>query len=242
MTSGVDVIDVSHHQATVDFDKVARAGVVGVILKCTEGQSVKDKTHQTRRAQAMAAGLEVASYHFLRPGDMAKQMKFYLDTLSPRDGERVVIDHEDEKVPLSDLVDATNVLLNDDRGLQVTIYSGHLIKEQLGNAYNFTLAKTSLWIAQYGPAVSWPKGTWPTWTLWQYSDKGAVPGVSGNCDVNHFNGSAVNCKRWMTPMGELSPGSSPQEPATEGDTMTINIDTTADIRKIIVKINGVIQF
>lgn len=245
MSSMVDVIDISHHQATVDFDKIKADGVVGVILKCTEGKAVVDKTHKVRRQAAMNAGLEVSSYHFLRPGDMGQQMAFYLTTLKPRRGERVIIDHEDDKVPLKDLVNAVEILLADPADLQVTVYSGHLIKQQLGNTKNDTLAKTSLWIAQYtkAPAPSWPTGTWPTWTLWQYSDVGAVQGVSGNCDVNHFNGSQESCQRWMKPATEVPPGTAPEPPlpppATVGETMLIDITTTAMVT-VSVRINGVI--
>lgn len=245
MTSNVDVIDISHHQAAVDFHAVKAAGVVGVILKATEGAGVVDKTYAGRRVAAAAAGLQIASYHFLRPGDMAKQMKFFLKVVDPVDGERVVLDHEDENVPLTDLVTATMILLEDKRGLQVTIYSGHLIKQQLGNRHNDILADTSLWLAQYGTTPTWPKGTWDTWTLWQYSDQGAVPGVGGGCDVNHFNGSADSCKRWMTPAAEVKPGTSPDPgpvlppPATAGDTMLIDITTTATVT-VSVRINGVV--
>lgn len=243
MTDQVDVIDISHHQATVDFNKVEQAGVVGVILKCTEGKSVVDPTFKTRFANARNAGLEVASYHFLRPGDMDQQMAFYLKTLKPRMGDRVIIDHEDDKVPLKDLVRCVEILLADPADLQVTIYSGHLIKQQLGAEHNEVLAKTSLWLAQYGSTPSWPRGTWPTFTLWQYSDKGAVAGVSGNCDVNHFNGSKDNCRRWMTPAVELQPGSAPEAPlpppAVLGDTMLIDITTTATV-SVSVRVNGVV--
>lgn len=239
MTDKVDVIDISHWQETVDFNKIRNSGVVGVILKATEGSGNTDKTFKNRYKAAREAGLQVSSYHFLRPGSMSQQMERYLKTVNPRDGERVCIDHEDRGVPLSDLRKAAQILMDDSRGLQVTIYSGFLIKEQLGNNTDDVLAQTSLWLAHYSNSPSWPKATWPQYSLWQYSDKGSVPGVSGNCDVNHFNGSAENCERWMTPQSELEPGSAPElpAPATEGDTMSITINTTAGI-KVKLVVNG----
>lgn len=235
MTDKVDVVDLSHWQATVDFKQLKSAGVIGVILKATEGSGNTDQTFASRYKAARDAGLEVSSYHFLRPGNIISQVDRYLNVLSPRVGERVCLDHEDSGVSLKDLENAVRHLQGDDRNLQITIYSGNVIKQQLGNKHSEVLADTSLWLAQYGPTPSWPKGTWPTWTLWQYSDKGAVPGVSGDCDVNHFNGSAENCKAWMTPAGQ-APVPIP-DPAQEGDTMSISIETTADI-KVKLVVNG----
>lgn len=242
-TDNADVIDISHHQASVDFAKVKASGVVGVILKATEGSTIRDKTYADRKKAALDAGLPVASYHFMRPGNIDQQMAHFLTTVKPIKGERVILDHEDDKVPLSDLVKMTQILMADPADLQVTIYSGHLIKQQLGNKHDDVLALTSLWLAQYTTGEpSWPTGTWPHWTLWQYSDSGQVPGVGpGSCDRNHFNGSKENCIRWMTPASQLDPGSSPPAAAVEGDTMTIAIDTTANIGKVVLKINGVIQ-
>ena len=82
-------------------------------------------------------------------------------------------------------------------------YSGHLIKEQLGNvaAPDPILSQCFLWIAQYnGPKPLNIPPTFGTWTFWQYTDgvhgiePHAVNGV-GQCDRNMFNGSLVQLKK-----------------------------------------------
>lgn len=195
--SSIDVIDLSHHQADVDFAEIRRAGVLGVILKATEGTSYVDPTFYDRRKQAKACGLNVASYHFFH-GD-PREMQHYVKTVQPSRGERLCIDHEDAKASLTSLVDAVQRLDAVQTSIEISIYSGHLIKDQLGNSRNEVLAKnTSLWLAQYTTGTpTWPKNTWPVWSLWQFSDQGQVPGVSGNCDLNAFNGSVENCLKWI---------------------------------------------
>ncbi|BFO16706.1 hypothetical protein SHKM778_30940 [Streptomyces sp. KM77-8] len=51
-------------------------------------------------------------------------------------------------------------------------------------------AKSPLWVAHWtsasAPAI--PSG-FPTWTVWQYTNNGAVSGVSGGVDRDQFNGS-----------------------------------------------------
>jgi len=195
------VVDLSHYQPTPDWQKLKAAGVVGVILKCTDGAGYVDPTFASRYDAAIAAGLAVSTYHFLRPGNIQTQMNFYLNTLKPRNGERLCLDHEDAGVTLKELEQAVAYLQTDSRDIQVTVYSGHLIKDQLRDGYSDVLAMTSLWIAQYtsANAPSWPIGTWPDWTLWQYTDKATVSGISGPVDGNKFNGSAENCGKWLGP-------------------------------------------
>jgi len=200
------VIDLSHHNSDPDFAKVASAGVVGIFHKATQGTSYVDPKFAARRAAAEKAGLLFASYHFLEAGNVSAQMAHYLDTVQPVYGERVCIDHE----PLSghpdpsidDLRAAVAYLAADPRNLQVAIYSGHLIKDQVpSGAVDESLEATALWVAQYttASAPSWPKATWPVWTLWQYTDSATVPGITGPVDGDRFNGSNDALRRWMGP-------------------------------------------
>jgi GH25 family lysozyme M1 (1,4-beta-N-acetylmuramidase) len=210
------IIDLSHHNTVKSFADVKAAGVVGVIHKATEGSSYVDKTLYGRAKAAMDAGLKWSTYHFLRPGSMSQQMSHYLNTVDPRSGERMCLDHEDAGVSLGALKEAVAYLLDDPRGLQVTIYSGHVIKEQLGNNRDDYLAEnTSLWIAQYASAPSWPSATWPAWSVWQYTDTGVMSGIAGACDLNAFNGGADQCSQWMFPTSTPVPEPAPIPPEEE---------------------------
>jgi lysozyme len=194
------IIDLSHHNPDPDWGAIKAAGVMGVIHKATEGTGYADPDRKRRLSAAYRAGLLLATYHFMRPGNMAAQMDFYLNTIDVSPGERIVLDHEDSGVSLSDLKSAINYIWTKRPDLQITIYSGNLIKEQLGNVSDDLLAKTSLWIAQYnnsGP--SWPKATWANWSLWQWTDKETVPGISAPVDGNKWNGTPDALQRWLTP-------------------------------------------
>lgn len=196
------IIDLSHHNPEPDWGTLKASGVVGVILKATEGTTYIDPTYAGRRDRAKAAGLAVCSYHFLKPGDINAQMFHYLDVVAPGRGERVVVDYEDTGLKLFDLETAVTYLRQADLDLQVTVYSGSLIKGQLGaTGKSAVLAGTSLWIAHYtkSQAPSWPKGTWDVWSLWQYTDKALVSGLSERVDGNRFNGPNGNALKWLSP-------------------------------------------
>jgi|SRR5215471_3632187 len=212
------VVDLSHYQADVDFVAMAADGVLAVILKATEGWSVVDASFAQHYQQASKAGLSVASYHYLHHGNAQQQMQFYIDTLNPSGGERVCIDYEDAACTLDDLHEAVQWLLdyNDQTGmnLQIAVYSGHLLRQQLGTSYDGLLAEnTSLWLAQYTSGQpSWPTGTYPVYSLWQYTDQARVGGYNGPVDGNRFNGSDEQLLAWI---GPVSSAPIPVEPQVE---------------------------
>lgn len=206
MVSPLCIVDLSHHNPEPNWRQLKAAGIVGVILKATEGKTYIDDTFSPRREAARAAGLIVSSYHFLKHGSVPEQMSHYLDVVAPTVGERVVIDYEDAACRLDDLRIAVDRLRAQPLDLQITIYAGHLLKEQLGNDRDPLLADAALWIAQYnntGP--KWPTGTWPVWSLWQYTDRATVPGISKPVDGNKFNGSVANAAKWLAPAGAVEP-------------------------------------
>jgi lysozyme len=206
VSNPLTIVDLSHHNPEPNWAKLKAGGVVGVILKATEGTTYIDPTFGRRREAAKAAGLAVASYHFLKPGNASGQMLHYLNVLEPQPGERVVIDYEATGLKLADLHEAVEALAGQPLNLQITVYSGHLIKEQLGDDKDVLLADfTSLWIAQYGATVKWPMGTWPVWSLWQFTDKANVPGIGQPVDGNRFNGPASAAYRWLAPATDLPP-------------------------------------
>jgi lysozyme len=221
MPQRLDVVDVSHYNTVKSWDQVKAAGVVGVIFKATEGTNYEDPTCKPQFAAALKAGLACCTYHFLHHGSVSQQMSFYWNTIQPQVGERMMIDYEEASCTLDDLHAAVTWLMSKsqdtNKDIQVTVYSGNLLKEQLGDSYDSLLAlNTDLWLAQYTSGTpSWPKGTYPIYTLWQYSESGSVPGVKGNVDTNTFNGSPENCVKWIGAAEQPVPPSLLGKPKTK---------------------------
>jgi lysozyme len=219
------VVDLSHWNPTPNWAKLKAAGTVGVIHKATQGTGYVDDQLFGRARAAMDAGLCWSTYHFLEGGDAAAQMRFYLKTIDPRPGERMCIDHE-STASLGQLKTAVQTLLDDDRKLQVTVYSGHTIKDQLGSKTDAFLAEnTSLWIAHYtsADAPTWPSGTWPTWSLWQYTDRASVQGVSQPVDGNRWYGSPEALVAWFGPAGAVVPPEPEPEPEPDYEPLVMTM-------------------
>ena len=192
------VIDLSHHNGTVDLQAAKGDGILGVIHKATQGLAFKDPTYQINRQKAKDAGLLWGAYHFGTGSDGVSQAEFFLNVMQPSPQDLLVLDFEHNP-------QGTTMTLEEARGFVTHIqaatgripgiYGGSLLKELLGTSTDPVLASCWLWLSQYGPTAVVPVN-WPKWTMWQYTDGAAGPiphevaGI-GRCDRNKFSGTVA---------------------------------------------------
>lgn len=196
------VIDLSHFNSTVDFGQVKATGIVGVIHKATQGLDFEDPTFQSRRAEALAAGLYWGAYHFGTGDDPLAQAQYFLSFANPGPQDLLVLDLEQSSqgasMSLAQAEQFTSQLYGV-TGRWPGLYGGSYLKQLLGANTSPVLANSWLWLSEYGPTASVP-ANWPTWTMWQYTDgvNGPEPhevaGV-GTCDRDRFNGSLAGLQR-----------------------------------------------
>lgn len=239
MTEVCKCIDISHWQDFPDFEEVRAAGVIAMIHKATEGTSYVDPNRAKNCSAAIAAGIEVATYHWIKPGNNGPaEMRFYLDTVQPVEGERMVIDYEENGCNLNNLIEAVKTLKADPRKIKVTVYSGHLLKEQISGSRNAYLAEnTDLWLAQYTSGTpTWPDETYPQWALWQYSESGQIDGIyGGEVDLNRFNGSDDELLAWIK--ADSAVPVPPPRPVRPKATVDVMISAPPEV-KVNVLVNG----
>lgn len=233
------VLDISHYQPTPDWTKVKAGGTVGVILKCTEGTTYLDPTYHGRVIGAQENGVLVSSYHFMRPGSMRDQMDWYLKNAAPAPGERLCLDYEDENVSFNDLEYAAQYLFEHTQ-CEITVYGSNILVEACKGKHSEVLSKTSLWQARYSssePAV--PTNIWPAWSLWQFTDKGQVDGITGNVDCNRWNGDPKDLPGWFDTeyIAPPAPGPSP-EPDRRVVRLDMTVDSPDDV-EFVITINGI---
>ena len=197
------VVDLSHHnfderEDPVDWLAAKRDGLWGVIFKATESTDYVDPFYDEIRRQVKAAGLLWGDYHFFRPGRIGEQVEHFLRNATPCADTLLVLEHED---PGCSLADVKQFLwrVEGQTGQRPALYSGHVLKEQIGNRIDSYLGGARLWLAQYGPDLevpaNWPDGAW----LWQYTDgqEGPQPhtvdGI-GQCDINSYDGTREELK------------------------------------------------
>lgn len=197
------IIDLSHHNGTVDLKAAAASGIAAVFSKSSQGTAYADPLYAANRAKAADAGLLWGAYHFGTGADGGEQAEYFLATAALKAGELAVLNLEANSVgPSMTLEEARTFVtqVHDAMGKWPVLYTGHYLKELLGTKTDSTLANCPLWIAQYSrtPVI---QPTWKAWTFWQWTDGAAgvkpapVPGV-GACDRDRYAGTVDELRQF----------------------------------------------
>lgn len=185
-------LDVSHYQGRIDWERVGREGGVSyVYCKATEGANYFDDTHTYNITMAHKYGLKVGSYHYYRPtvnislqlANLTKHVKAEEQDLVP------MIDiEEDRGVTESQFIaDLTEFIHKVERhyGRKPLLYSG----EYFYNRHFQGLFPDYEWmIARYSTSQPTLKDG-KKYLMWQYSDKGRIPGINGMVDRSRIMGN-----------------------------------------------------
>ena len=153
------VVDLSHHNGTVNLAKAKSDGIAGVIHKATQGDSNNDPTYTGNRKKAADAGLLWGAYHFGTGSDGVTQADHFLSIVKPEKDTLLVLDFEgNPQGPSMTLEEARAFVthVKEVTGRYPGLYSGHFIKELLGAATDSVLAQCWFWLAQYGPTAVVP--------------------------------------------------------------------------------------
>lgn len=201
-------VDVSSFQGSIDWDAVRSAGYAFAIVKATEGidqDSERLAYYADNIRAAKEAGLLTGAYHFFRANqDSTTQAAVFaaairaagiaLDLPPALDVETT---DNTEKDMITLRVERAITALTDWFGTKPLLYS---YADFLDNNVDLTqLPPCSRWIASYpDPGVTSPQvppyspilpNGWSTYSLWQFSASGRVPGIAGDVDLNLIHGS-----------------------------------------------------
>jgi GH25 family lysozyme M1 (1,4-beta-N-acetylmuramidase) len=199
-------IDVSKWQGTIDWSKVAGAGIRFAIARATKGRTYVDPTFQANVNEARANGIVVGAYHRATPSggataniaDARAEANHYLDVASPGVGDLIpALDIEETGgLTPADLVvwvkawvtRVTNVL-----GVKPMLYaSPHFWTVDMGDSTWFADNGYRLWLAHWNvPSPTVPANDWQGrgWTFWQWTHKPGLPGVTTDLDRDRFPGT-----------------------------------------------------
>lgn len=186
-------IDVSRHQKTIDWEKVAADNVQFVYIKATEGATYQDPMFRKNIEGAQKAGLLVGVYHYFRMTsspekqfeNFKKAMKDYKMDLVPM----IDVEPSDKEMAgksVKDLqknLDKFIALIKAEYGVPPMIYGTQ-------RSYNTYCApkynKYHLYIGRYGSHSPEIKGE-GTYTIWQYTENGKINGITEDVDICKFN-------------------------------------------------------
>ena len=184
-------IDLSHYQGEVFWETVGEnTKMAYVYLKATEGGDRIDEMYERNINLAHRYGLKVGSYHFYRPKtEQQKQLENFKTQCLPGEQDLIpMIDIETKQgLKTEEFCDSLMkflALVEEAYKQKPLLYTGT-------NFYNKYLQGKvddyQLMIAQYTerePVLADERD----FTLWQYTGKGRIVGVSGYIDKSRFMG------------------------------------------------------
>ncbi len=222
-------IDVSRHQGSIDWRKVATGGHTFAFCKATDGVSYKYVAYyQTQAPLIRQAGLVLGAYHWLTARDDPKaQARYFVQTIGDPAGVLCALDVErgtDGSAPTAAAARAfASEFYRLSTGHPLMLYTGSWYwVGVLGNPHGADITPW-LWHSEYdtgteildGPELD-NYGGWDHCTLWQYTSSGTCPGVAGNVDLNIFHAD-------MAALLALAGGATPAPPPEEDDMPVVSI-------------------
>ncbi len=191
-------VDVSAFQGDIDWSQVAKSGITFAMIRLgyrgyESGKLVEDEYARQNLRNAADAGLGLGAYFFsqaLSIQEADEEIAFMLEILGEQYLDMpIVLDWE---IPTSsartarmDARTLTDIQLHfiarmEELGYQPMIYFNWHQSEKL--YYLHELEGAPFWLALYQDRMTYP---WKV-EMWQYTDQGRVPGISGNVDLNVY--------------------------------------------------------
>ena len=209
---GPDVASYQHPRgAAISWQQAASSGASFAFIKATEGTTYTNRYFAGDYAAARDAGLVRSAYHYARPrADLATardQADFFVKTAgvpSAKGDLPLTLDIEEAGgLAPTTLIAWTHAFVDEVRALTsrpVIIYTyPYFWQHAMADTTDF--ADLPLWIASYrsgGPKQPLPGG-WSSWTFWQYTASGRVPGIAAAVDRSKFAGSQADLNALADP-------------------------------------------
>lgn len=183
----INGIDVSEHQGTIDWTKVSTDFVM---IRAGYGREIsqKDKFFETNYSGCKIRGIPCGTYWYsyaMTTEEAVKEAKVCLEVIKGKKFEFPVYFDIEEKKTLAlgmekcSAIAAAFLEIIEKAGFWAGIYSSksnleNYISEQIRSRY-------AVWVAHYGVAKTNYSGNFG---IWQKSNTGTVPGISGNVDLD----------------------------------------------------------
>jgi lysozyme len=199
-------IDVSRWQGEIDWRRVRTSGASFAFIKATEGGDVVDPMFAANWAAARSAGIPRGAYHFWYHCRSAiEQARWFIKHVPAEPGALPPVldiewNHLSRTCPLRP--DAARVRA--EMGVFIGAISRHYGKKPViyvtPDFYRDNdlgrIAGGRFWLRSVAghPEIVYPG---QSWTFWQYTGTGLVPGIEGHTDINVFAGNHAQWRTWL---------------------------------------------
>lgn len=188
MNNYIEGIDVSYHQKIIDWPKVIASGIKFAFIRVSDGGFFDPKFKQN---WAEAKPIVRGAYQYFRPRQNPQRQAEMMLKYAPDADLPLVLDLETldgvDHATFIGRVDAWRDIIIEETKRKPIIYTSAGFWNRLG--VGATIGG-DLWVAHW---TARPKPflpfIWKDWAFWQYSDKGAVPGITEIVDLDRYHGT-----------------------------------------------------
>lgn len=198
--------DVSKYQRSVDWHRVKASRISFVFIKATEGGDRVDDYFAEHWAKSRAAGIPRSAYHFYyfcRPA--AEQARWFIQNVPKERGTLPpVLDMEWNHTSPTCRLRPDPAVVRKEMKIFLDIVEKHygqkpIIYTSIDFFDDNELTRFRgypYWLRSVAGHPTERYGDHP-FTFWQYTGTGVIPGITGNADINVFNGDAAAWRRWL---------------------------------------------
>lgn len=195
-------IDVSSYQGQPDWVKVAASGQAFAWTKATEGTTYVNPDFAYNWQNIKANNMVRGAYHFARPdSNSAKsEVDFFLNTVgSLQPTDLIALDLENGTGDLSSWCLEWLTYCASKIGFNPWLYSGVWFLQPHGCLDQPAIGQFPLWLSGYVQNMPAVPADWHVLSMWQFTDKAIVPGISTPVDQSYFLGDINQLKALGTP-------------------------------------------
>jgi lysozyme len=198
--------DVSKYQRSIDWPSARANGISFAFIKATEGGDRVDDYFAEHWRRTGAAGIPRAAYHFYyfcRPA--AEQARWFIENV-PNDRAAMppVLDMEWNPASPTCKLRPPPETVRSEMSIFLGMIERHYGKKPIiYTSVDFfddnnlsTFRGYPYWLRSVAGHPSEKYGNHP-FTFWQYTGTGVVPGMTGDADINVFNGSEAAWRKWL---------------------------------------------
>jgi len=212
--SVVQGVDVSDYQGSVTWSDVKSAGIDFAIARISDGSDL-DTEFSANWSGMASAGLVRGAYQYFEPGqDPTTQADIVVSAVGklgagdlPVTADMETTGGESSATIVANLKTwAAAVQAGTGKAPMIYTAEGYWDSDVDSSAFS----SDPLWVANWGVSCPDLATGWSSWEVWQYSDSGSVSGISGDVDLDEFNGTLSQLQTFA------GGGTSPPPPSDGG--------------------------
>ncbi len=216
-------VDVSSYQGSINWSSVYGDGVRFASAKATESTGYTDAYFAGNMNNGKAAGLQMCAYHFAHPESTcpSAQVNHFWSVAGSKitaDGKSVYPMVDCEVFSGVTCSEGTYTTWYNDYSTDLKAKTANFLHPVIyvsacAASHLSTAITLSAWIADYNGENLYTGNPWTTccgddrwgstscnantWTYWQVSSTGAISGISGNVDLDAYNGTLADLISWQ---------------------------------------------